>query len=434
MIVQKLLNSRVAKNASWLIAGRIIQMILSFFVGLLTTRYLGPGNYGLINYAATYTTFFASLCSLGINSIIVKNFIDYPEEEGTTLCTAIILRAISSVASLIAIMGITFVADRGEVTTQLVVFLCGVGMLFQIFDTFNYWFQAKLLSKFSAIATLVAYILVSVYRIVLLIFKKDVAWFALASSIDYVVIACFLLIAYQKNNGPKFKFSWSKGKRLLIESCNFILSSLMVSIYGSTDRFMLKQMTGEESVGYYAIALTLCNMWVFVLTAIIDSISPTIMYAYNENKALYERRNKQLYAIVFYVSVFVSLCFMLFGRVAILVLYGEAYIGAATPLSIITWYTAFSYLGVARNAWIVCEHKQTFLKYLYLGAAISNVILNAILIPIWGASGAAMASLITQMSTILVFPALVRALRPNVKLMLDAILLKDVFCKRSGGK
>lgn len=57
MIVQKLLNSRVAKNASWLIAGRIIQMILSFFVGLLTARYLGPGNYGLINYAATYTTF-----------------------------------------------------------------------------------------------------------------------------------------------------------------------------------------------------------------------------------------------------------------------------------------------------------------------------------------------------------------------------------------
>lgn len=427
MIVQKLLKNKVAKNASWLIAGRIIQMILSFFVGLLTARYLGPGNYGLINYAATYTTFFASLCSLGINSIIVKNFIDYPEEEGTTLCTAIILRAISSVASLIAIIGISFVADRGEVTTQLVVLLCGVGMLFQIFDTYNYWFQAKLLSKFSAIATLVAYILVSAYRIVLLIFKKDVAWFALASSIDYAVLACFLAAAYKRNDGPKFKFSWKKGKQLLSESYNFILSSLMVSIYGSTDRFMLKQMIGEESVGYYTTALTLCNIWVFILSAIIDSLTPTIMQSHNENEGLYKKLNKQLYAIVFYVSAFVSLCFMLFGRVAIRILYGEAYNDAAIPLSIITWYTSFSYLGVARNAWIVCEHKQAFLKYLYLGAAISNIILNAILIPIWGASGAAMASLITQMSTILVFPALVKDLRPNVRLMFDAILLKDVF-------
>lgn len=205
----------------------------------------------------------------------------------------------------------------------------------------------------------------------------------MASSIDYAVIACFLVISYQKNDGPKFKFSWSKGKQLLIESCNFILSSLMVSIYGSTDRFMLKHMTGEESVGYYATALTLCNMWVFVLTAIIDSITPTIMYAYNEDKVLYERRNKQLYTIIF-MSLYLFRFASCFWAVAIQVLYGEAYIGAATPLSIITWYTAFSYLGVARNAWIVCEHKQTFLKYLYLGAAISNVILNAILIPIWG--------------------------------------------------
>ena len=428
-MIKKLLRSKVAKNASWLIAGRVVQMVLSFFVGLLTARYLGPSNYGLISYAGTYTTFFASLCTLGINSIIVKNFIDYPEEEGTTLCTAIILRAISSVASLIAIMGISFVADKGEPITQIIVLLCAVGMVFQIFDTFNYWFQAKLQSKYSAIATLVAYVSVSAYRIILLIFKKDVQWFALASSIDYMVLACFLAIAYKKNNGPKFRFSWEKSKQLLKESYNFILSGLMVSIYGSTDRFMLKQMVNEESVGYYATALTLCNMWVFVLSAIIDSVTPTIMQAYSTNIEIYKQRNRQLYSIVFYVSAFVSVCFMLFGKVAIRILYGEAYIGAAMPLSIITWYTAFSYLGVARNAWIVCERKQLYLKYLYLGAAITNVALNAVLIPRWGASGAAMASLLTQISTILVFPALIKDLRSNVKLMIDAVFLKNVFNK-----
>ncbi len=44
------------------------------------------------------------------------------------------------------------------------------------------------------------------------------------------------------------------------------------------------------------------------------------------------------------------------------------------PLRIITWYTAFSYLGVARNAWIVCENKQKYLKWVYGAAAVSNVI------------------------------------------------------------
>lgn len=428
-MIKKLLKSKVAKNASWLIAGRVVQMMLSFFVGLLTARYLGPGNYGLISYAGTYTAFFASLCTLGINSIIVKNFIDYPKEEGITLCTAIVLRVISSVASLVAIVGISFVADKGEPVTQIIVFLCAIGMVFQVFDTFNYWFQAKLQSKYSAIATLVAYIAVSSYRIVLLALKKDVQWFALASSIDYIVLACFLTVTYKMQGGPRFKFSWEKGKQLLGESYNFILSGLMVSIYGSTDRFMLKQMINEESVGFYATALALCNMWVFVLAAIIDSVTPPVMQAHGVDNMLYEKRNRQLYAIVFYVSAAVSIGFMLFGGIAIRMLYGEAYMGAVAPLRIITWYTAFSYLGVARNAWIVCEHKQLYLKYLYLGAAITNILLNAILIPRWGASGAAMASLLTQVSTILVFPALIKDLRPNVKLMIDAVLLKDVFNK-----
>ena len=49
------------------------------------------------------------------------------------------------------------------------------------------------------------------------------------------------------------------------------------------------------------------------------------------------------------------------------------------------------------------------------------------MIPLWGASGAALASLLTQISTILLFPALIKDLQPNAKLMIDAILLKDVF-------
>ena len=65
-MIEKLLKSKVAKNASWLIAGRVVQMVLSFFVGLLTARYLGPGNYGLISYAGTYTTFLLLFAHLGL--------------------------------------------------------------------------------------------------------------------------------------------------------------------------------------------------------------------------------------------------------------------------------------------------------------------------------------------------------------------------------
>ena len=186
-------------------------------------------------------------------------------------------------------------------------------------------------------------------------------------------------------------------------------------------------MLDESEVGFYSTAVSLCNTWVFVLAAIIDSLYPVILQDFDRDIKQFERKNRQLYAIVFYVSIGVSALFSILAKPIVLILYGTAYLPAAAPLRIITWYTAFSYLGVARNAWVVCYHKQNYLKYLYIGSAVTNILFNAWMIPLWGASGAAMASLITQMSSILVFPALIKDLRPNVKLMVDAMRLKDVF-------
>ncbi len=87
--------------------------MLAFVVGIFEACYLGPSNYGLINYAAAYATFFASLCTLGINSVIVKNFVDHPDQQGETIGTTLLLRAISSLLSALAIIGIVSVVDRG---------------------------------------------------------------------------------------------------------------------------------------------------------------------------------------------------------------------------------------------------------------------------------------------------------------------------------
>lgn len=83
------------------------------------------------------------------------------------------------------------------------------------------------------------------------------------------------------------------------------------------------------------------------------------------------------------------------------------------------------------SPWMVCENRQKYLKYLYVSAAALNVVLNLALIPSWGASGAAAASLITQASTTVILPAIIRPLRPNCRLMLDAVLFRGVFPEKN---
>ena len=423
----KFLRGKETSNALWLIGGKVMQMILSLVVGILSARYLGPSNYGLISYGTALVNFFMCFCTLGINSIIVKDFFDHPEDRGRAIGSAVLMRAISSFCSCILIIGIATLIDYGDWTTVAVVALCSISLLFHAFDTINYWFQSQYKSKISSIALFVAYAATSVYKIILLILNKSVFWFAFATSVDYMVLGVLLLIFYKKHNGPKLGVSWATGKRLLSKSYHYIFSGMMVAIYAQTDKLMLKQMLDEASVGYYATATAICSMWTFVLSAIIDSMYPTIIQSFKENKELFERKNRQLYAIVFYVSVFVSVGFLLLGGLAVRILYGEAYMPAVMPLKVVTWYTAFSYFGVARNAWMVCNDKQKYLKYMYIFAAILNVGLNFILIPVWGPTGAAVASLVTQIFTSIVLPYCIKDLRPNAKLMLQAIALKDVF-------
>lgn len=425
-IAQKFKNNKEAKNASWLIGGKIAQVVLSFFVSILTARYLGPSNYGTISYVNAYVAFFTSLCTLGINSVIIKDFVEKPQEQGEAVGTTLAMRFVSSFLSVIMIMCIVSVVDHDEPTTIVVAALCSVSLLFQVFDTFNYWFQSRYESKITSIATFVAYAATALYRLVLLALHKDVEWFAFATSVDYIVLGAILFYSYRKYNGPKLSITVEKGKSLLGRSYHYILSGMMVAIYGQTDKFMLKQMLDETSVGYYSLASSVNLMWVFVLQAIIDSMYPTIMRLYEKDREQFDRKNRQLYAIVIYVSMAAATCFVLFAPLVIRILYGDAYIPAVGPLRIITWYTIFSYLGVARNAWIVCENKQKYLKHMYLSAAFINIGLNYLMIPVWGASGAALASLVTEICTSMILPYFIRELRPNVKLMINAFLLKDI--------
>lgn len=426
-MLQKLRKNKVVRNAGWIIGGKTANKLLAFVVGVFAARYLGPSDYGLINYAAAYATFFASLCTLGIDSVIVKNFVDHPQQEGETIGTTLVLRAISSLLSALTIIGIVSIVDRGERLTVIVVALYSAGLIFQVFDTLNYWFQARLQSKHSAIAELISYAAMSAYKIGLLMLGKSVEWFAVASALEYTVLAVLLLAAYFKNGGVKFSCSVAKARELLKSSSGFIAAGLMVSIYACTDKLMLKQMLGPDAVGHYALAVTVSVAWAFVLSAIINSLYPEIVQSFQTDRLRYERKNRQLYAIVFYVSLFVSALICLVARPFVTIIYGETYLPAVAPLRIVVWYTAFSYLGVARNAWMVCENRQKYLKYLYVGAAVLNVALNLMLIPRWGASGAAAASLITQVATTTVLPALIKPLRPNCKLMLDAVLLRGVL-------
>lgn len=419
------LHSKIAYNACWQIGTKIYQVAVNLVVSLLTARYLGPSNYGLINYAASFTALFTAFCTLGINSILVNELINRPESQGKLLGSAIWMRLISSGLSVVTIVALAYAMNVNEKTTVIVVLIYSTTLILQSFDTLNYWYQANMQFRTAAVFAAIGYTVAAIYKVFLLITQRNVIWFAASHVIEYVVIAALLICDYCRNapKGQQLQISFSIGKDLILRSHHFILSGLMVAVYGQMDRIMLKLMLNDAAVGYYSAATAITTMWPFVLTAIIDAARPTILAKYSSDKLLFEKYMTRLYGIIMYISVTAAIGITLLSKYIIQILYGTDYLAAQGALCILCWDTAFCYLGVARSIWLVPQGKQKYEKYIAALGAAFNLIMNCIMISVWGVNGAALATLLTQVFTNVIIGFFFKDIRRNNILIVRSICI-----------
>ena len=414
-------NNKVIKNASWIIGIQIIKSIFNLAISMFTARLLGPSGFGLINYAASIVAFVVPIMNLGINSILVKEIISYPNKEGETLGTAVVMSVVSAFFCILGIFSFTSLINRNEKETIIVCTLYSLLLIFQALEMIIYWFQAKLKSKYTSLVALISYILVSIYKIFLLSTQKSVRWFAISNALDYMLIAFAALIIYRRMGGQRFSFSLKTAKRLLGASKYYIISNLMIVVFSQTDRIMLKLMIDDAETGYYSVAATCAAMTGFVFSALIDSFRPMVFEYKKTDEIRYEKSIIMLYSIVIYLSVIQSVLFTLFAPLIISVLYGSAYMASVSVLQIIVWYCTFSYLGGARDIWILAENKQKHLLIINALGAFMNIMLNGILIPLLGADGAAIASVATQMFINYIFVLIYKPTRRNGFLQIYAL-------------
>lgn len=414
-------KNKVVNNAKWIILCKVAQSLLQLVIGMFTARYLGPSNYGLINYAVSVVSFVLPLMQLGLQATLVRELVDAPEREGEIMGTALVLDLVSSVGCILMVMAFVFVANRGETETLIVCGLYSISLLFRALELMQCWFQSRLESKYSSMAMLLAYIVVSAYKIFLLVTGKSVYWFAVVSTIEYGIVGILLVLIYCKLGQQKLSFSGKTAKKLFSRSKYYILASMMVTIFQNTDHIMLKLISGDAENGFYSAAITCAGVCQFVYLAITDSFRPVIMTCKKTGSPDYEKNISRLYCIITYMALAQGIVFTVFARLIVQTLYGDQYLSAIPVLRILVWYISFVFMGSIRNMWILAEDKQSIIWKLNLAGALINVIINMCLIPIWGAYGAAAASLVTQMFTNFVLGFLVKELKGNNRLLLKGL-------------
>ncbi len=427
-------EKQVVKNASWIIVCKIIQSVMQVVIGILCTRYLGPENNGFINYANSIVAFALPIMKLGFDAILVHELVESPEKEGEIMGTSLLANVVSSIFCMLSVFGFASIVDFGDTERIIVCVLYSLSIFFAALEMMQYWFQYKLMSKYSSIIMLVAYVFVASYKIFLLVAQKGNRWFAVSHSVEYGVIGILLIATYFKKGGSKLSFSFQRFKKMFKKSRPYIGAAIMVVIIQNTDHVMLTKMVGDIENGYYAAAITCASAAQFVYTAIIDSFRPLILSSKKTDEAAYEKNLSRLYSVITYLALAQNLVFALFAKFIIKVLCGEEYMASVPVLQILTWYRAFSFMGTIRNIWLLAENKQKYLPFINMFGVVCNIVLNAVMIPYFGAVGAATASLITQFAMNFGFGFIFKQIRKNNQIMMvglnPAFLLresKDIF-------
>lgn len=426
---QNPLAARFLGNTGWILAERVLHLALTLVTTSLTMRYLGDAGSGLIDYGASYVTIFTILCKLGIDSILVNEIVQQKYPAGELVGTTIGLRALSALCSVGIIAGLVTLLRPGEKELLFITAVQALSLLPVALDSIDLWFQSQLRSRYTAISKLIAFLLVCGLRLTLIALRADVRWFALAAVADALVIGVCLCIFYHRTAPGKLRFSLGVARYLLPRSAPFIVSALLITLYTQMDTIMLGSLVcggADSAVGIYNAAAKVCNMWAFVPLALIDSARPMVMEQKGRDEESYARRYRRLWAAVIWLGVAAAIGISLCAGWIIRLIAGPAFAAAVPVLAVLIWSRLFSTMGTTRGIWMVCEgHSRFVVLFAAVGAAV-NFALNFTLIPRWGVMGAAVATLVTEVTVALLLPLCFRTTRPLARLMGQGFLLRGL--------
>jgi PST family polysaccharide transporter len=400
MIAQRPGVQKIIANTGWLFVDKFAMLACGFLVGALVARYLGPEQYGIYNYALAFVALFAPLVEVGLRDIIIRDVLRAPEDKDEILGTAFVLQLAGSLLALLLAIGIGQITGPEDSLTRWLVAILATRFAFQaLSDTPDYWFQSKVQSKYTVWARNIALVLMAVVRIGLVFSGAPLIAFAWAALCE-VLVFTVVLLAFHRLSGQiltTWRVSFPRAKRLLKNSWPLLISAFSITVYMKIGQVMLGNMVDKQTLGLYAAAARLSELWYFIPVAIASSFYPAIISSReNHSGAVYRKRIQLLFDIMAGISYAIVVPLVLLAPILVETLFGSYYAKAGPILRVQAWILLFTPLGIVRSRWLMVEDMVRFSMLVTILGAITSVALNFVLIPRYGAMGVAAAVTLSQ--------------------------------------
>lgn len=389
--VQKQLN-----NMGWMFFARIGTMLITFLATAYIARNLGPQSYGELSYAISFVGIFSFLASLGIDQILHRNLIETPERKNVLLGSAIGLRAMASVVTIVTIVTASLLFSQKDVSLFLI-FIISLSLLCGSFQLLGYEFQAETKAKYPSILTFVVVFTINILKILIIFLDQGVIYLASLILLESLLYSLGYLYLKSKFYYDVKKLTFDKHVAFSIfkDSYPLMFASAFFMIYSRIDQVMLKNMIDAKTVGLYDAAVRISEVSYFIPQTLLVSLFPAIINAKKTSLELYYKRTKKLLLTLIALALGTALITTIFSRELILLIFGAKFLESLPILHVYAWSSVGATLTVTVQQILVTENLTKFVSVTMFFGMLANVLLNILLIPVYGPVGAAYATLIS---------------------------------------
>lgn len=406
---------KVFQNTIAQLGGKGGSVLLSAATSILLARYLGRerlGEYGAI-YA--YLSIYSWLVTFSLDQILARDISQRRSEASALLFTGSrVAFGFALAAGIVAPLAAPLFGYYGPLRWLIAIAAVDLlimppfkmpGIIFQV--DMRQWYAVGI----GFVRQILWLIAVALLAFNSAAFYKVIIARTLCGVIEAVITVA---LVYRPGflDGPRL-FLKNDALRMMRDAFPLVICNLAVNIYHRIDQVMLHKMSGDKVLGPYVIAVQLTELFSTLPVALMSSLFPVLaVYASDENK--FRRYLSESYRFLLVVAFAACALVTPIAHPFIELVYGKQFSATADLLIVLIWSEVPIFFGVALGNALVAKGLQKYMPASAIAGAITNIVINLIVIPRYGALGASWATVVSYCLAGIFFLLVFKELRPYV--------------------
>lgn len=389
------MKNSLAKSAVFNIIYQGLNVIFPLISASYVAKVLAPSGVGQVSYTQNIVSYFVMIAALGMPTYGTREISKYRDNQSRlnkTFSELFVLNGLST-AVCMGVYGIftaLFVKDN-----HLLYIVCGLELVFNFINV-DWFFRGKEDFVYIAVRSAVVKVLSLIMLVLFVRDEGDCAAYALLVCLANGCNYFFNITRLHKE--VRLTFRNLQLKQHMRPLLFLLICSVAASLYSKIDITMLGNMCSDASVGFYSTAFKTVGIALAVIASATSVFLPRISYCYDTDREKFREYVELGVKIVTFIAVPAMIGIALVSGEVVTVLFGDEFSAAGSVVAILSPLLVIKGIGdIMCYQVLVSVGKENYFLGSYIMAAIANIVLNSLLIPMLDYNGAAIASVASEL-------------------------------------